>query len=243
MSGVAAIACMKAGVVAAGETPMLFGLGAFGGLLPDIDSDHSVPVRISFNLLAFCLAFAVMFLFVGGYTVVELAVIWLGVFVGVRYLVLELFIACTVHRGVFHSILAAVFFCLVTASLSYNVFHRSGYTAWLYGCFVALGYLIHLLLDEVYSVDLLNRSLKSSFGSAMKLVSLQYWRESLLLLLAVVGIYTTLPPPAGFFHATLSRLERHYTSSHPWLMPNGGPWFGNMAAILMRACRLDKDPR
>lgn len=74
---------------------MLLGLGAFGGLLPDIDSDHSVPIRISFNLFAFALAFLVMFVFIGRYTVLELAAIWLAVFLAVRYLVLELFVSLT----------------------------------------------------------------------------------------------------------------------------------------------------
>jgi hypothetical protein len=242
VSGMVTIACLKVGLVSARETPLLFGLGTFGGLLPDIDSDHSVPIRISFNLLAFCLAFATMFLFVSKYTVLELAAIWLGVFVGVRYLVLEIFMACTVHRGVFHSLLAAVFFCVITASLSFNVFAKSAYTAWLYGSFIAMGYLIHLLLDEVYSVDLLNRNIKSSFGSALKILSLQYWRASLLLLIAVVGVYSTVPSPSGFLHITLSKLEKYYTSSTPWLLPNNGRWFDNMASVLMRAFSTDSTP-
>jgi hypothetical protein len=238
VSGVAAIACMKAGVTPAAETPVLLGLGTLGGLLPDIDSDNSVPIKISFNLLAFALAFLVMFQFVGPYTVLELAAIWLGVFIGVRYAVLELFIAFTVHRGIFHSVLAAAFFCLGTASLSYHLFAKPYQSAWLYGAFIALGYLVHLALDEMFSVDLLNRRIKQSFGSALKIASLKYWRATLLMSLAVALVYPTIPPPSQFSAAAWKRLEARYTGAKPWLMPRDGHWFSDMAGIILKPfCR------
>ena len=235
IGGVAAIACMKSGIAPASETAMLLGLGALGGLLPDIDSDHSVPIRIGFSLLAFSLAFMAMFLFAGRYTVLELAAVWLGVFAGVRYLVLELFIACTTHRGVFHSILAALFFGLGTVSLSWHVFSKPYHLAWLYGVFLALGYLVHLLLDELFSVDLLNRRIKRSFGSALKIASLTSWRATLLLFLAMVSLYSTLPPPSRFFAAAWNKLEAHYTSQRPWFMPSHGRWFSDMGDILAKS--------
>jgi hypothetical protein len=240
LSGVAAIACMKAGITPSVETPVLLGLGTLGGLLPDIDSDNSVPIRISFNLLAFLLAFVTMFVFVGRYTVLELFAIWLGVFLGVRYLVLELFIAFTTHRGAFHSVLAAVFFGVGTASLSFHLFERPYQSAWLYGSFIVLGYLIHLSLDELFSVDLLGRRLKRSFGSALKLASVKYWRASFLLCLAVAGLYQTLPPPSRFSTDTWRRLEAHYTNPRPWLMPSDGHWFSDMLGILRKSLCRDK---
>lgn len=235
ISGVAAIACMKADVTTAMETPILFGLGTLGGLLPDIDSDNSVPIRISFNLLAFFLAFVTMFVFIGRYTVLELAAIWLGVFVGVRYAVLEFFIAFTVHRGAFHSLLAAVFFGLGAVSLAYHVFDKSYQSAWLYGFFIAFGFVVHLALDELYSVDLLGRRIKRSFGTALKPVSLKYWRSTLLLALAVALTYQTVPAPGGFPASAWRRLESHFTGQKPWLMPAGGNWFSHMGDIFVGA--------
>ncbi|MGZ8217339.1 metal-dependent hydrolase [Methylomagnum sp.] len=240
LSGVAAIACMKADVTTAMETPVLFGLGTLGGLLPDIDSDNSVPIRISFNLLAFFLAFVTMFVFIGRYTVLELAAIWLGIFVGVRYLVLEFFIAFTTHRGAIHSLLAAVFFGLGTVSLAYHTFDKPYQAAWLYGFFVAFGFVVHLALDELFSVDLLGRRLKRSFGTALKPISLKYWRATALLALAVAMVYQTVPSPAGFPATVWRRLEAHYTGSKPWLMPPEGNWFNHMGDIFMGAfCAAD----
>lgn len=235
VSGVAAIACMKAGVTPSAETPMLLGLGAFGGLLPDIDSDHSVPIKISFNLLAFTLAFLVMFVFVGRYTVLELTVVWLGVFLTVRWLVLELFINLTTHRGAIHSLLAAGFFALCAVSLSHHLFGKPYPVAWLYGGFVGFGFVVHLLLDELFSVDLLNRRIKSSFGSALKIVSLQYWRATLLLLLATLCVYSTVEYPNGFYTTVWRQLETHYTGHAPWLMPTNGRWFSGLPGMLGRS--------
>lgn len=234
IGGIAAIACMKAGAAPYSETPVLLGLGTLGGLLPDIDSEHSVPIRIGFNLLALTLAFLVMFQFAGKYTVLELAAIWLGVFLTVRYLVLEFFNSCTSHRGIFHSVLAAAFFTLCTVSLSSHLFGSPYATAWLHGAFIGLGYLVHLLLDELYSVDLLNRRLKLSFGSALKIASLKYWRASLLMSLAIVAVYPTVPPPSGFRAETWNKLEAHYTGRKPWLIPSPGHWFDNLGGTLKR---------
>lgn len=235
VSGVAAIACMKAGVVQATETPVLLALGTFGGLLPDIDSDHSVPIRISFNLLAFALAFLMMSVFINRYTVLELAAVWIGVFVGVRYLVLELFIKLTTHRGSIHSLLAGAFFALCAVAVSEHWFAKPGAIAWMYGAFVGLGFVTHLLLDELFSVDLLNRRVKRSFGTALKIASLEYWQSSLLLLVATLFLYSALSYPKGFYAATWDKLKSHYTHPTPWLAPRNGRWFSDIGGILARS--------
>jgi hypothetical protein len=191
-----------------------------------------VPIRISFNLLAFALAFLVMFMFMGRYTVLELVAVWLGVFVAVRYFVLELFVSFTTHRGAIHSLLAGVFFALCTVSLSEHLFSKPYPVAWAYGTFVGLGFVIHLLLDELFSVDLMNRRIKASFGSALKIASLKYWRGTLFLLLATAGVYSTVSYPSGFYAAARNKLEAHYTGHAPWLMPDNGHWFSDFRGIL-----------
>jgi hypothetical protein len=44
---------------------------------------------------------------------------------------------------------------------------------------VGIGYLTHLVLDEFYSVDLFNRKIKRSFGTALKPFSLAISLEQL----------------------------------------------------------------
>jgi hypothetical protein len=211
VSGAAAFVCAKAGLAPFSQAPALLALGTLGGLLPDIDSDHSTPIKIGFTLLAFSLAFVVMFAFLGRFSELQLVGIWLGVFVGIRYLVLEIFASFTVHRGAFHSVLAAAFFGLCAVSLSWHIFETSRLSAWLQGLFVSLGYIVHLSLDELFSVDLLNRRLKRSFGTALKIVSLEYWGASLLLLLATAAAYSAAPPYSGLPEELLHKLEAYYS--------------------------------
>lgn len=214
ISGAAAFVGAQAGLASFAEAPALLVLGTLGGLLPDIDSDHSTPIKIGFTLLAFSLAFVAMFAFLGRFSELHLVGIWLGVFLGVRYAVLELFARFTVHRGAFHSLLAATFFGLGAVCLSWHVFESSRLSAWLHGVFVALGYSVHLLLDELFSVDLLNRRLKRSFGTAFKVVSLEYWGASLLLLAATTAVYSFTPPYAGLPDEFLHKLRLYYAGKH-----------------------------
>lgn len=224
-SGVLALTCLTAGVAQKSDTPVLFALGTLGGLLPDIDSDHSVPIKIAFTLLAFWLAFLAVFRFIGHYTVLELALLWLATFLLVRYGVLETFNRFTVHRGAFHSLLAAVFFGLGTASLAYRLLEQAAASAWLYGSFITLGYVVHLLLDECFSVDLFNRRIKRSFGTALKPLSLEQWGATLLLLAACVAAYASLPPPGAIARQAWRHLAGHYQRSADWFMPSNGRWF------------------
>lgn len=234
LSGVAALACAKAGVAPSRDIPTLFGLGTLGGLLPDIDSEKSIPLRIAFYLLAVGLAFVTMLRFVGNHSVLELAVIWLAVFAGVRYVILELFMAYTIHRGSFHSLLAVVLFTLGATSLVYHLGGQARGTAWLYGSFIGFGYLVHLTLDEIFSVDLLNRRIKRSFGTALKPFSLKYWRSSMVMTLAVMLVSMTVPSPAGFYRQAWTKLEARQEGAQPWLIPPVGAWFDRLDKWLDR---------
>jgi hypothetical protein len=58
---------------------------------------------------------------------------------------------------------------------------------------VGIGYLTHLVLDELYSVDLLNSRVKRSFGTALKPFSLADPRSSFGMLAAVVALAWVAP--------------------------------------------------
>jgi hypothetical protein len=146
----------------------LFVLGVIGGLLPDIDSDNSTPVRVFFTVFGVAIAFLVSFSFAEDSPIAELALIWGAVFLVVRFGILELFSRLTVHRGVWHSWLAAAFAALAAVDCAYHLGGFSAWESWLAGLFVALGYLTHLCLDEIASVDLLRNRVKRSFGTALK---------------------------------------------------------------------------
>jgi membrane-bound metal-dependent hydrolase YbcI (DUF457 family) len=134
---------------------------------------------------------------VGHYRPLDLAVVWFGLFLGVRFLLFETFARFTVHRGIWHSWLAVAFATLATVTISYRLLDQVPRAAWVAGLMVGLGYFTHLCLDEIYSVDLFNTRVKRSFGTALKPFSLADPASSLAMA-AAVGVLAWLAPPLDF---------------------------------------------
>src|SRR6516165_9559825 len=165
------------------------GLTTLGGLLPDLDSDSGVPVRELFGVSAAVVPFL---LFRSVYEMrgqsTEQTLVILAVFyVFIRYVLSDVFKRWTVHRGMFHSIPA-----LVIAGLATYLLYPSDSThlrLFLAGA-VMLGFLSHLVLDEIYSVDFMGTRLHLNkyAGSAVKFVS-KSWSATLTayLLLGVLA--------------------------------------------------------
>ena len=224
VSGVIAIGCMVAGVATPKEVVLYFCAGTIGGVLPDIDSDHTIPVQILFSVLAVVLAFMSVFSRADAYSVVELSCIWILVHLFVRHVLYKIFAKCTVHRGIFHSQLAAVFFLLLSAAGAYHLFGLGTVSAWLLGCFVALGYMIHLLLDEIYSVDITGARIKKSFGTALKFASVEELKTSLALGTATVLLFFLAAPAMSDFVQAVGN-PRTYASLYERFLPKDH-WFG-----------------
>lgn len=174
-------------LVAPDRIPLLFILGVLGGLLPDVDADDSYVARPVFTLLGVGAAF-----FCASYLRDQpptfLVAGWVGVFLLVRVLCFKLFSRLTRHRGLWHSWLAMFLSGLATANIAHHVIGFDPLLSWLAACCLALGYLTHLVLDELYSVDLRGNRIKRSFGSALKPLSFAYPAASLAMLGLVVAL-------------------------------------------------------
>jgi membrane-bound metal-dependent hydrolase YbcI (DUF457 family) len=144
---------------------------AVGGLLPDLDSDSSVPVREVFGLAA-TLAPLILIQRVEnlGFSFEQTLVVLCGVYVLIRYGLRLLFGKLTVHRGMFHSIPAMMILGLLVL-LGY---HSPNAQTRLYLAGGAmLGFLSHLVLDQLYDVNLLGAKFhpKQPVGGPLKLIS------------------------------------------------------------------------
>ena len=156
-------------------------LGIIGSLIPDIDLKTSTPSKF-FKIFIYFMTFVIgTFIFTHLKTelqrIFETTELYLMLgFMGVAFIVgtmiIKFFQSSMIHRGVVHSIP----FAFVCSILLYELFSLQI----LYGIniidsfFVSVaffnGFLTHLLLDEVYSVDLRGIRLKSSFGTALKII-------------------------------------------------------------------------
>jgi len=180
VSGAASSGLLALHHIDSNEAIVAFALGTLGGFLPDIDSENSTPVAITFNAVAIVVSFLVMFSKSSSYSVAEMLVLWVFVYLIVRLALLKSFQLVTVHRGMFHSVPAALLAGVLTANTMFYIFGLTGLLAWIYASFVTLGYLLHLLLDELVSVNLMGRRIKRSFGTAMKLYDPKNWFVTLL---------------------------------------------------------------
>lgn len=147
------------------------GLTTVGGLLPDLDSDSGVPVREMFNLAATLTPFLVYRrLLSAGLTPEQLLVVLGGVYVLIRFGASEVFRRFTVHRGMFHSVPGM----LITGLTVFLLYHSPDRMLRVYlAGGTMLGFLSHLILDEIYSVDFmgLRPKLNKYAGSALKFTS------------------------------------------------------------------------
>jgi len=223
VSGLAATVLVMTGQFPHQAVIGYFVLGVIGGLLPDLDSPTSIPIRIAFAVVAVVAGFLVVFTFGRRYSLVELVILWFGCFLFIRYGLFNLFDRVTAHRGLIHSIPAGIGFGLLAILLAFYVFKASATHAWLCGTFVTLGFIVHLLLDEFYSVDLSGRKLlKSSFGTALSLGSLSQPVGTAALYLAVVALFLLCPSPRPFTELMLDRDT--YRGVTQRLLP-GETWF------------------
>ena len=153
--------------------PLVFLLAVIGSMLPDIDSDTGLPVRLLFGTLAVATIGLALF-----YTMNSTATSWLqqgliGVGAGlfVYFIIGGIFKHFTEHRGVFHSIPAALVMGLVAMSVS-GLLGLGEKLALVVGLAITAGYLSHLVLDEINSTVNLSGipfKPKKSLGTALKL--------------------------------------------------------------------------
>lgn len=200
VSGGAVLALHGFGLVAPGQTLNLFALGVAGSVLPDIDADVSAAGRAFFGVLGAALAFGWTLPLVGHYGSLELALVWFGLFLAVRFLLFETFARFTVHRGIWHSWLAIAFATLATATLTHRLLEQPPRAAWVAGLMAGIGYFTHLLLDEVSSVDLYERRVRRSFGTALKPFSFKDPLGSLAMAAAVAVLWWLAPPTEDLPH-------------------------------------------
>lgn len=192
-SGIAALTASNKEFFDLLDTPWFIFLGTIGGLLPDIDSDSSKPLHILFNSLAGFIAILAILAYKDQYLMQHVFIISVSAFLIVRYPILAIFKVMTVHRGVFHSLFSAVFFTLLTVCINFYLFTNTSHFSWLSGLFLGFGFIVHLLLDELYAVNLSGVQLKRSFGTAFKLFSWRYKAASLSMLSAAVLLYYFSP--------------------------------------------------
>ncbi|MCG5514409.1 metal-dependent hydrolase [Ectothiorhodospira shaposhnikovii] len=189
-------------------------LGVFlvaGTLLPDIDVDGGRPQRWLFSLLALAAAIVAssltiqmqttpLFTLPGQTVSCEAIAVGFLVWLLIRYPAAFLFQKLTRHRGLCHSLVVGGLWGLGWIWLGLHCLAAEPLLIWLQGIALFIGFLIHLVLDELYSVDINNARIKRSFGSALKIWEPAFPSGSLLATAALVTLVWLLPYPGELIH-------------------------------------------
>jgi membrane-bound metal-dependent hydrolase YbcI (DUF457 family) len=158
------------------ETSLLgFGLCSVSGMLPDLDSDSGTPVREMSTFAASVIPMLMLPRFEAFACCHEMMVLSAAVmYCIIRFGVVNLFKRYTVHRGMWHSIPA----CAVCGLLTFLIVADNHIEVRLFkASAVMLGFFSHLLLDEIWSVNVRvgRLNVKKSFGTAIKFFGKESW--------------------------------------------------------------------
>ena len=125
-----------------------------------------------------------------------------------------------------HSWIAGLASSLAAVLIFYYVFDRPDGVAWLAGGFLFIGFLTHLILDEMYSVDVLGNHIKKSFGTAFKPFDKRNLVGSGVMAAAAVALLFATPSIATFYDGITSRPM--WAALNDRLLPKE-TWFKAMA--------------
>ena|SRR5688572_4629346 len=158
------------------------GLCSVSGMLPDLDSDSGRPVQEISSFAAAIVPMLMLERFQGfGWPRETIVVAAAGIYALIRFGVAEIFKRYTVHRGMWHSIPA----CLTCGLIAFLIVGGEDLAIRLFKSgAVALGFLSHLVIDEIWSFQLRSGKLniKRSFGTALK-----FWGRDRLANFSVYG--------------------------------------------------------
>ena len=125
---------------------------------------------------------------------------------------------------------------VLTAVIFDRVFHEPAALAWLTGLFVLIGFITHLVLDEIYSVDIEGVSIKKSFGTALKLFDYRSWLASGGMAIALIAVAFATPPARDFWETVKPPVLFSFLKKR--LLPEG-QWFSVQSAPTTAALETD----
>lgn len=232
--GYGAVAYAQFGIPA--PTCLLAGtLCSVSGMLPDLDSDSGVPLREGLSFASACIPMLMLDRFRAmGWPTESIVLAGACIYAFVRFGIGSALKKYTVHRGMFHSIPAA----LIAGEAAFLVCSSGDIYLRAYkACAVVAGFMSHLILDEIWSVKVSSGGigLKSSSGTAVKLWGDSLWANvSCYGKLAALGaivlndpIWVNVSPEGKQLHDVATTLLQRLRGTAP--MPNFNQLpFGNM---------------
>ena len=176
--------------------PIILLATAIGSLLPDLDSESGRPVRLLFLSLGFVSSSLIGYylLFTFEAELLRVALVVILVFLIINFGLRHLFMKYTNHRGIFHSLVAVLILVLSVngtfLGLEMPLFHSM-----ILSSALGIGYLSHLILDEMNSfINLSGIPFvpKKSLGTALKISTKSLPMNTVIIVLLTILIYANV---------------------------------------------------
>ena len=183
--------------------PGMGGAVVLGALLPDLDSDTSKPVQVLFRTMSVVAALASgLALFLLQFSPIHVLVTGPCVtYLVVHFFIWPLFNRLSSHRGMFHSLPAA----LIAGLLCWFVLRQLSVSTTLgffLGLGISVGYLSHLLLDKIWGKVTFSGAVfrpSNKQGGPLKLYSKNILPSGLTYLLLLLLIWQNIDPIEAIF--------------------------------------------
>jgi membrane-bound metal-dependent hydrolase YbcI (DUF457 family) len=208
-SGVMVVSLHSLGVLDKKESMVAIFLGLVGGVLPDLDLDSSKPIQIAFKLFSVIIPILVLLGVPYDMSIVKMLVIWGVSSLILHFVFFKIFLTLTSHRGIFHTIPMGIFFAQITTVLFYYFLQTSAVFSTMAGFFVFLGFMVHLLLDEIFSVNITGLRMKKSFGTALKFYSKNNLIGTYILYGLIIVTYFITPSDSVVFESISKIIQNH----------------------------------
>ena len=135
---------------------IVFFATVIGSFLPDMDSEPGIPLKIVFGVNAyFMAAMSLYWMHVAGAVLALKIFVPLAVFVFVIKYVKDFFAKNTTHRGIIHSVPALLLCFLISLWLA-STTKLNIREQFVISFAVSCGFLSHLLLDELWSLNIIS---------------------------------------------------------------------------------------
>jgi len=193
ISGITIAPLYSSSLIDINQSLALLFFGMIGGILPDIDLENSKPIQITSSILSIFIPLLAILTLLDSLSISKMLFIWLLSAMLLHFFIFRILLHFTIHRGVIHTIPMGVLFAQSINILFYHVLEFEQLFSLLCGIFLFLGFIIHLLLDEIVSLNAFGMSFKKSLGTALKFYDKNNIIGSVLLYISIIILQVLYP--------------------------------------------------
>lgn len=193
ISGITIASLYSSSIIDINQSFILLFFGIIGGILPDIDLETSKPIQITSSILSVFIPLLAILTLLESLSISKMLFIWFLTSITLHFFFFKILLKFTIHRGIIHSIPMGALFAQILNIALFEILHFEELFSLLCGFFLFLGFIIHLILDEIISLNAFGMSFKKSLGSALKLYDKNNFIGSVVLYLFIIILQILYP--------------------------------------------------